>query len=86
MSTDFKVDHNIPLPSVNRGAPPTPIRYPWDNMGIGDSFFVPILDKTIMSIRGFINSDLKKYQHQFGKKYKITTRAIDDGIRVWRIK
>lgn len=86
MNNDFKIDHNIPLPSINRGAPPTPIKYPWPDLKIGDSFFVPQLDKTIMTIRGAINIDLKKYSTQSGIKIKITTRAIDNGVRVWRLK
>lgn len=86
MENSFKIEHNVPLPIVPRGATPSPIRFPWQQLNIGDSFFVPLVGKTIMAIRGAINIDLKKFGSRTGSKIKITTRAIDNGVRVWRIK
>jgi hypothetical protein len=86
MDNLYKVEANVPLPSVPRGAPSAPIKYPWGGMNIGDSFFVPLLNKTAINLRGAINIDLKKFQAQSGKKIKVTTRAVDNGIRIWRIK
>jgi hypothetical protein len=86
MNNSFRIEQNIPVPTIPRGAPPSPIKYPWAEMKIGDSFFVPLVDKTIITIRGAINIDLKKFSNQTGNKIKITTRAIDNGVRVWRLK
>lgn len=86
MNNLFKIEQNVPLPVIPRGAPVAPVKYPWHELNIGDSFFVPLVDKTIMSIRGSINIDLKKFTNQSGSKIKITTRAIDNGVRVWRLK
>jgi len=86
MNNSFKIEENIPLPTIPRGATSSPIKYPWAELKIGDSFFVPLVDKSIMTIRNGIIIDLKKFSNQTGHKIKITTRAIDNGIRVWRIK
>jgi hypothetical protein len=86
MENSFKVEPNIPLPNIPRGAQPSPARYPWAEMKIGDSFFIPLLNKTLINVRGGLQIDLKKYYLQEGVKIKITTRSIDNGLRVWRIK
>jgi hypothetical protein len=86
MNNSFKIEQNVPLPAIPRGAPPSPIKYPWSELNVGDSFFVPLVDKNIMAIRTAIILDLKKFSTQTGQKIKITTRAIDNGVRVWRIK
>jgi len=86
MAADFIIEPNVPLPNIPRGAPSSPIRYPWTDMKIGDSFFIPLVGKTLISIRSGLQIDLKKYCTQTGVKIKITTRSIDNGIRVWRIK
>ena len=66
---------------VEKGVPqPTPrdmfLKYPWKVMDVGDSFFVP--DSEISSRQNF---------HSCAKNrgIKISTRRVDDGIRVWRI-
>lgn len=86
MENSFKIESNVPLPAIPRGAPSSPVKYPWDGMKVGDSFFIPMLDKTLINLRSGLTIDLKKYTTQTGNKIKITTRAIDNGIRIWRIK
>lgn len=86
MINSFRIEHNVPLPTIPRGAPMLPIKFPWAELSIGDSFFCPLVDKSVMSVRSMINIDFKKYTTQTGIKMKVTTRAIDNGVRVWRIK
>ena len=62
-----KTDKNVPLPANDHRGRRSP-KYPWKEMEINDSFFVP--DKT--SAR-----DIK-----IGKT-KAKCRVVDGGVRVW---
>ena len=65
----IRVDKGVPLPWH---------RYPWDEMEVGDSFFVP--DKTPASI----SSPRLHAERSLG--IKTISRAVDGGVRVWRVK
>lgn len=65
--TSFKIDKAIPIPKKQMGRV---AKYPWKEMEIGDSFFVP--DKT----RDQVNAT-----SPFGKYRK---RQENGGVRVWR--
>jgi hypothetical protein len=65
-----EVDKSIPIPRSNMGRP----KYPWRDLKIGDSFYVPKYTNSL---------------HYCAKRIgiKITTRKdAEGGIRVWRIK
>jgi hypothetical protein len=69
-------DHKIPAES--RGRKP---EYPFRNMNVGDSFFVPQPDpamrkKRVISICGSAR------RH---KPWIFTCRESDSGVRVWRV-
>lgn len=55
--------------------PDVRIRYPWKQLNIGDSFFVH--SKTDM------NAAASQASKRLGMRF--TCRAVDGGIRVWRI-
>ena len=40
MATAFKVERGVPLPEP-KGGPGAPAKYPFGDMEVGDSFFVP---------------------------------------------
>ena len=67
----FKIERNIPVPTF-RG------KYPMAIMEIGDSFFVSG-DKAKVAQRSASN---------YGRKYNkiFTSRSMDGGIRIWRVK
>ena len=69
--SEYKIDQNIPLPS-RRG------KYPWATLEVGDSFFVPGIKTAAFSARPRAQGPLG------GRKY--TSRNVDGGIHVWRIK
>lgn len=67
----FKIETGIPIPA-------TGLKYPFKDMKIGDSFFVP--NKAISGARTSRCNFSKKH-----KEYKFITRNENDGIRVWRV-
>ena len=65
----IKIDKNIPLPKPR-------IKYPWDEMEIGDSIFIP--NKTTQTFRQAYAAS-KRYGKAFCQ------RNTTHGVRVWRI-
>jgi hypothetical protein len=77
--TLYQIERNIPLVQISK--PPRVRKYPFRELNKGDSFFVPVHDtKTIPRVR----SAAWAWREAHGGKFK--TRAVDGGIRVWRVK
>lgn len=72
----YIIESNIPAPVTRRGPASS---MPFEQLQLGQSFFVPLKDKAISTVR----TQVWRYQ----KKHPGTvfvTRVFDDGIRVWR--
>lgn len=73
----FKIDKGVPLPETyQRG------KYPFREMGVGDSFFVAAAK------RSQITSTVSYAGRRQGKRF-ITRAVIENGVkgtRVWRIE
>lgn len=78
---EFKVESGIPITRIRK-----PVIYPFDKMGVNDSFLIPATAAQIKKIRPSINGCLRSYNKGVKEKVKITTRMVHDGIRVWIIK
>ena len=65
----YKIDKGVPLPGKCT-------KYPWEQMGIGDSFFVKNGNQARVGASATNAA-------RFGKKF--TTRKVDGGVRVWRV-
>lgn len=76
MADAFKIDTGIPLPPRATA----PDRYPFPEMDVGDSFFVP---EEVLKRASVQAASLRA-----GKRYgcKFSTRAVEGGCRVWRIQ
>jgi hypothetical protein len=74
----ISIETGIPVPKVNtssnhsRGK-----KYPWLDMEVGDSFFVP--DMLIQLISNSVTGASKR------TGFKFTCRTVEGGVRVWRI-
>ncbi len=72
----FKIDRKVPMPEITgRGAPP---KYPFREMQVNDSFFIPKGNNRSLATRASIA----------GKAlgYRFTVRAVEGGVRIWRVK
>lgn len=73
----YEIEKNIPVPA-KRG--PLTI-YPFDQMGKGDSFFIPTkTQKETKSKRRSVAGRALK------KNVKVATRIVEGGVRVWRVE
>ncbi len=70
----YSIEKDIPIPEKSGRK----IKYPLDDMEIGDSFFIPGVDHQDISPVIAARKRARKWQREF------TTRREDDGIRVWR--
>lgn len=75
----YAIDTNIPVPTkTKRARTHWAIKYPWHKLDRGDSFFVP--DGNLKSLR----SSASMQKGRTGRKYLV--RAVDGGVRIWRLK
>lgn len=82
MALAFKIERNVPVPKRRvRNA-----KYPWADLKIGDSFFVPLDGQHSLEI--LQNSLLGCIRKSRNLKIEITTRIDkpNNGVRVWRTK
>ena len=71
----FEIEKGVPLPkSVQRGWTG---KYPWRQLEIGDSFFVP--GKTTNDIGGTVTIARRT------TGFKLVTRSVEGGVRIWRV-
>lgn len=71
--SEFIIEQHIeaPIPKFGR-----PFKYPWDQMNVGDSFFVAGVTSTYMSVA---------CRHRRLKGERYTTRTENGGCRIWRV-
>lgn len=74
---EFKIEKNIPVPPLRD----THSKYPFGEMNIGDSIFVP--HKAGAGVNPVVSA-AAYYGNKNNKKF--TTKNEEKGTRVWRIK
>ena len=75
----FEVESDITIPP-HRGRPTL---YPWANMNVGDSFFVPDVPGRKRN-RGISAANNRAFDPKIKEKY--ATRSVEGGVRIWRVK
>lgn len=70
---NFKIDKNIPMPTRRYS------KYPFNEMEVGDSFFVEGKSNALLSIAKYFAKSQKL-------DWKFTVRKEVNGTRIWRIK
>jgi len=76
----FRIDDDVPLPEKRERKP----TFPFDELEVGQSFWVPDRWRRIESVRGAARLQTTK-----GKKHFTAAREQNDegdGCRVWRVK
>lgn len=76
--SDFPIEKGVEIPKITRvGSGGNNRKYPWNEMEIGDSFFVPGANA-----RQF--GTTSQASKRTGKRF--TMRTVEGGVRVWRIE
>jgi len=75
----FNVESNI---DIDKYKPNRLRKYPFDTMGVGDSFFAPNDDCKKIDITARLYSASSIYGTKNNKKFSV--RRVDGGARVWR--
>ena len=80
----FQIETNIPMPDRTTPGRPASM-YPLADMYVGDSFLVPMDPVTVEARRRVASatSSYSKRNKESGVKFSI--RAVEGGLRVWRI-
>ena len=77
--TEIKIEKGIPMPPSKRGRPS---KYPWVELEIDESFFVPANGVPLKRVQQRLNPA----RHiPFGRKFVSRQMPKEDGVRVWRI-
>ena len=72
----FQIEKGIEIPARTRNTEP---KYPFKQMAVGDSFFVPCTEEDSKKVRNSISSSA------WSAKVKHVTRIAEGGLRVWRV-
>jgi hypothetical protein len=73
----FTIEKNVAIPAASRTGGGKS-KYPWAQMEIGDSFFVP--GAKVETFYTLVSAQNKKGDARF------ICRKIDGGVRVWRVE
>jgi len=71
----IEVDKSVPLPEPKLGRPK---KYPFAEMEVGDSFFVP--QEKVRSA----SKSASMYKAAHGGDF--TRRSVEGGVRIWRVE
>ena len=79
--THFTIESGIPLAARRQGQ-----KYPFDRLGVGDSFFVAGDKTKRTSVRVLLGRQIKIGEHP-DRKFATRTVTEDgiEGIRIWRL-
>lgn len=81
---EFKIEKGVEIPTDNPGRGRNSRRYPFHDMAVGDSFFVPCDAREVRSVQSAGRNHTRRHGHAF-----ITRRRTEDGVegvRFWRVE
>lgn len=76
----FKIDKGVEIPGRPANGRGRKAIYPWEEMEVGDSFFIEYEGDKRRQYASIAGHASKRY----GKKF--TARTFDNGVRIWRIE
>lgn len=77
------VESGVPIPAMRKRG--SLAKHPWDDMKVGDSFFVPAVpDWTMTKLQSRLGSHAGSIAKSRGTQY--TVRQVEGGVRIWRIR
>lgn len=85
METSIKVDKDVAIPPVSRGASAHG-KYPYTKMEVGDSFAINAkADEDITIIRNRLRQSAAWANRRYAPA-RFSVRTTETGVRVWRIE
>lgn len=78
-SSEFEIDSNV-IPPASPRRRPTNCRYPFHEMEVGDSFFVPKESQRAKIVRNAADAYAKRH----GVGFRVL--QVDGGCRCWRVE
>jgi hypothetical protein len=82
----IKIEKGIPLQPRSTGKS-NPNSYPFGDMFVGDSFFVSGEgSKNLNILQTQIMQAVRLFKAGKGDKIGFSSRIVDNGVRVWRVK
>ena len=74
----YEIEHGVAIPDK---------RYPFSELKVGDSFFIPFEDPSSKAENMLVSSAVSSSASHKGKILgrKFTMRTLYDGVRVWRV-
>ena len=82
----IEIEQGIPMPPPRKsGGGGGNQKYPWGEMQVGDSFFVPKPPgMTLAQLQIRVNGSSSPAGKRLGMSY--TVRQVEGGVRVWRVE
>lgn len=93
----YTLNKNVPIPKPDRPPPPTARKYPFEEMEVGDMFFVPHKTKNTLAI--YASTMSRRLERKFSTRLThmvllddgwVPCEADDigavQGIGVWRVR
>lgn len=82
MDFDYKVDAGIEPPQLRVRR-----KYPWPEMKVGDSFFIPVDDaRQCERVRNSAKASAGQFRARHNRAFETVSRKIEGGLRIWRVK
>jgi hypothetical protein len=82
MPDTFRIEPDIPFPGKQSDAG-RPHLYPFAEMAVGDSFFVPSTEQYFSAVRG-LSSSLGAARRKTG--FNLVWARVENGFRIWRLE
>lgn len=80
MGDQYKIESDVPVPTKF-------LKYPWDQMGIGDSFAVPCAGPAERKrTRCRLLSAGGKWCRKHAPYRRVVVRAMENEVRVWMLR
>ena len=73
---EYKIEENIPFLTASSRKQ---LKYPFEQMKVGDSFFVPRINSTQFS-------NVLSIHNKSAENKRFASRTVEGGVRVWRIQ
>lgn len=80
---EVKIEKGIEMPRINSKNS----YYPYEKMEVGDSFYIEVKEgENMWNVQSRLLTSSKSFILKNNLQWKFTTRKMDKGFRIWRIK